>query len=194
MQVLENLLGRSRYGSFVRSDRIKFYQQVKANAHVVFVMYSIFHSHFILLQPIFFLSILFFVICSLFKIIKEWNIWFTAIILHIRGEKKISCSSGFFGVSVCWIDKQYQFHDTFIFKVFCQENLVWHSEQKTKLIYHCIFFPSLFHPCNTPDWLDTYANGFCGGISIYDCILRQITVRLPLLVVKTDLRIIQKYL
>jgi len=74
LQMLENLLGRSRYTSFVGSGRKKFYQQVKDNAHIVLLMYSIFPSHLILLQPIFFLSILLFVICSLIKIIKELNI------------------------------------------------------------------------------------------------------------------------
>lgn len=68
---------------------------------------------------------------------------------------------------------------------------MWHSEQKANLIY---IFSFLFHSCNTPGWLDAYVDDFCGGISLYDCILRQITVCLPLSAVKTDFRIIQKYL
>lgn len=127
----------------------------------------------------FFPGVSFFIICSLFKIIKEWNIWFMAIILHIRGGK----------YTVCLVALVFQFAElisspnflTHSFFKLLQENLMWHSEQKTNLIYLFYFFSSsLSHPCNISAWLAAYVNGICGGISIYGWILRQGTMCLPL--------------
>lgn len=103
-----------------------------------------------------------FIICSLFKIIKERNIWFMAIILHIRGGKYTVCLLALV-VQFAGLISSPNFLTHSFFKLF-PEDLIWHSEQKTNLIY-LFFSSSLSHPCNISAWLAACVNGFCGGIS-----------------------------
>lgn len=120
---------------FLISDqRIQFHQQCPCR--ITSAQRFPFPLHFYCSS--FFPGVSFFIICSLFKIIKEWNIWFMAIILHIRGGK----------YTVCLVALVFQFAELIsspnflthsFFKLF-QENLMWHSEQKTNLIYLFFFF------------------------------------------------------
>lgn len=128
-----------------------------------------------------------FIICSLFKIIMERNIWFMAIILHIRGGKYTVCLLALV-VQFAGLISSPNFLTHSFFKLF-PEDLIWHSEQKTNLIY-LLFFSSLslIPVIFLLGWLHVWM-GFVVAFQVW--VLKQGTTCLPFLE-KTDFRITPK--